>query len=702
MIRQILSDETMNRKGYITLNDGVNWDEYRKNPVLMLEHEDDKQPIGRIDNIRFEDNAWYGDLVFADTEEGREKEKLYNEGFYNAVSISGLATKVKREGVVYAVQFDVWEVSLVAVPANPNAIAQRTSDKSTLSVSFNDVDDKLIEPDSLSAYQISTINKFKENMEANNKPETEVKEEALKAPESVEAAPEEPSAEHKGFMSRVLSSLSAITSMLNDRKEEAQAQPEAESLKAPEAAEAPETEKTETEQEAQKAPEGKEELSAKPEPKIFNIHEKTPKIKMTAFKSVNDYLRSDEGQYKFRQIQKLSAVPSKELRRPENATPVEFVREYSALMANDPGFMSFMGNVTFQNADGPKEVFSKTLDKLNIGENSIDFLETSPDLAKITWLSLFYRVLLPENSWADRCMRVSGDSHAGVIWINSAMNPKVYVGSRAPLNAKTSYYEDIPVALAEKVFSMEPIGWQPATTDVLAYNNRATGQSEAMRVVVNKIHNYWLQMFAEAASVKVPMSGPDTFAVDASTFPINDAATGTLLEFALKNITQMQKGFINQNYTMDYNEAVMVMAAAYFEQLQNDPLITSILSKQTGRVGPMTVQYSGFEAMPRSTVAAYDTASSKVVDAELYCDGKVNADGTIPSYTPPVLTATAYDIALGFIPGEAIIAQGNTNVHMVQNPNDYSWVMSMDIRSGAGAARKGGLGIGIIIPAVSA
>ena len=45
MIRQILSDETMNRKGYITLNDGVNWDEYRKNPVLMLEHEDDKQPI---------------------------------------------------------------------------------------------------------------------------------------------------------------------------------------------------------------------------------------------------------------------------------------------------------------------------------------------------------------------------------------------------------------------------------------------------------------------------------------------------------------------------------------------------------------------------------------------------------------------------------------------------------------------------------
>ena len=153
---------------------------------------------------------------------------------------------------------------------------------------------------------------------------------------------------------------------------------------------------------------------------------------------------------------------------------------------------------------------------------------------------------------------------------------------------------------------------------------------------------------------------------------------------------------------MDYNEAVMVMAAAYFEQLQNDPLITSILSKQTGRVGPMTVQYSGFEAMPRSTVAAYDTASSRVVDAELYCDGKVNADGTIPSYTAPVLAATAYDIALGFIPGEAIIAQGNTNVHMVQNPNDYSWVMSMDIRSGAGAARKDGLGIGIIIPAVSA
>jgi hypothetical protein len=109
-----------------------------------------------------------------------------------------------------------------------------------------------------------------------------------------------------------------------------------------------------------------------------------------------------------------------------------------------------------------------------------------------------------------------------------------------------------------------------------------------------------------------------------------------------------------------------------------------------------------FDGVQGRIVVSGDRYRVEVNGSELYCDGKVNADGTIPSYTPPVLAATAYDIALGFIPGEAIIAQGNTNVHMVQNPNDYSWVMSMDIRSGAGAARKGGLGIGIITPAVSA
>ena len=76
--------------------------------------------------------------------------------------------------------------------------------------------------------------------------------------------------------------------------------------------------------------------------------------------------------------------------------------------------------------------------------------------------------------------------------------------------------------------------------------------------------------------------------------------------------------------------------------------------------------------------------------------------GAISTYTPPVIPATAYGSALAFIPSEAIIAIGRTNVHMVTDPSNYGWRMSMDMRLGAGAARKGGLGIGVIAPGTHA
>lgn len=103
--------------------------------------------------------------------------------------------------------------------------------------------------------------------------------------------------------------------------------------------------------------------------------------------------------------------------------------------------------------------------------------------------------------------------------------------------------------------------------------------------------------------------------------------------------------------------------------------------------------------MSRSTTSAYDTATSKVVDPELYCDGKVQANGTIPEYTAPVLAATAYGLAISFIPSQVILAMGNTNVHVVADPNSYGWKFSMDMRFGAGSARKGGKGIVNIVPA---
>ena len=62
--RQKLSDESLNDKDYVVLNDCINWDRYKKNPILRWDH-NPREPIGNVVNIRRgEDGDWYGELRF--------------------------------------------------------------------------------------------------------------------------------------------------------------------------------------------------------------------------------------------------------------------------------------------------------------------------------------------------------------------------------------------------------------------------------------------------------------------------------------------------------------------------------------------------------------------------------------------------------------------------------------------------------------
>lgn len=50
----VLHDESVNTYGFRMLTSGVNLDEFRKNPVMLLNHNDYSLPIGRWENIRIE------------------------------------------------------------------------------------------------------------------------------------------------------------------------------------------------------------------------------------------------------------------------------------------------------------------------------------------------------------------------------------------------------------------------------------------------------------------------------------------------------------------------------------------------------------------------------------------------------------------------------------------------------------------------
>ena len=711
-LRQVLSNETINDHNMVVLSDGIDWSRYEKNPVLLENHDWDSQPIGNVVNIHREGNDWIGALKFAEgTERGKTAKYLYENGFYRAVSIGGVSREIEDEstGVKYATYFLVYEVSLCSLQSNSDAVSDFKGEKVMLAAEFAPSQTERIT--TLSAKDHSLINKYKSNMTQEDPKDGTIRKEdpakeatTLSASEPAPAA--EPAAEPRRLNADDTESIAEkivtkLKSFFGAAGKEAEKQPEPQ--KAPE----PEPKPTTLASAAEAGAQHKETTSAAGKAQIIDPHKINLKASMETNKTLHQFLATTEGKTKFNAAARLLTVAPTDVCRPEHASKVEAARELAAIVSSDEGFKAFMGNINVRNGEGRYEKLStiaeRTAVKLASGANSSNFVTTSPDLAVVEWLSLFYQQLLPANTWAARCARTSGSDKQGIIWVESAISPKIYYGDRAPLNVADYLYDDDPIGLVTKVFSLQPILWQAANTDILAYDDRSWGQSEAVRFMVNAIHNYALQKIAEGAGASVPMSGVAAdgtvkhFAA-ADAFPVNSEAAGNLLELSPNDLIKAQTKFVNWNYDIKDGDIDCVMDAAYMEQLLSNPYLTSLLTKTAGEMRPMLGKYSAFNFMSRSTTSAYDTVTSKVVDPELYCDGKVQANGTIPEYTAPVLGTTAYGLAISFIPSQVILAMGNTNVHVVADPNSYGWKFSMDMRFGAGSARKDGKGIVNIVP----
>ena len=719
---QILSNEALNSKGFVVLNSSIDWSRYLKNPILLRNKDTGEhfgQPIGRVEDIHLGNGRWIGKLVFGSSELAQAAKRDYEAGILNGVSIFGRARIVERNGRKYTTFFEVWEISLVNIPSNPDAVAIRGEDNVGLSaVSFVPDSIEIEQIESLSAYQTDIINQFENKMK---------NEEEKKVPET---------GTEQAFDDRV--SLRAMSKFLEliglaprkrllradeidrganqddadagqdqrDAREERASALAAEAVTEALAAatDAAIADAKETKAEAAKPTA----LSAAEDARVFN--DKTITKTKTMVKPFFKYIDDPENMPKIQAIMGLSAssgtadgVAEVSLSAAQDADVRESIQELSASMLCDPYFMATVQNMTFQVNDGRRESVVDTIQGLASGEKSGQFVQNA-DLAKISWLSLFVRQLFPPNTWADRVRRLSVRDKEGIIWVESAVNPDIYFGDRAPLNAPNYLYDDLPRGLERKVFSMQPIVWQPANSDVLAYNDRATGQLDAMAKMSMCIHNYWLQTIAEAvpAANHLTMSGAEFDS--ANRFPINSAATGKLLGMTLNDLLAAQGRFIARNLNFRRGNGVAVFAEPYYTSLVQTDKVQSILTQQLSNARPEGFTYSGFDVMARSVIAAYNTATSTVVDAETYFDKPVTfKTGAIDaSHVKPVLAATVYDIGLGFIPEEVVVAIGNTNIHMVSDPNNYGWKVSMDISTGAGTLRSSAAGIVLYRPTVSA
>ena len=128
----VLSDETVDRVGDIILADGWQLDDFRKNPIALFGHRGDL-PIGTWKNLRIEKKTLLGEFEPAPkgvSERADEINGLIEVGVLKATSVGfqPIERKVRRDkdneylGLTFTKQVLV-ETSMVAVPANPNALA---------------------------------------------------------------------------------------------------------------------------------------------------------------------------------------------------------------------------------------------------------------------------------------------------------------------------------------------------------------------------------------------------------------------------------------------------------------------------------------------------------------------------------------------------------------------------------------------------
>ena len=127
----VLSDETVDRQGDIVRAKGWDLSSFRANPIALFAHSHDKV-LGVWKNVRVQGKQLLGQLQLAEPGTSPlvdETRRLMQQGILKAVSVGFQALEYeprkkdqpwKGRDIMKA---SLMEVSVVAVPANPNAIA---------------------------------------------------------------------------------------------------------------------------------------------------------------------------------------------------------------------------------------------------------------------------------------------------------------------------------------------------------------------------------------------------------------------------------------------------------------------------------------------------------------------------------------------------------------------------------------------------
>lgn len=126
----VVESKVRNRYGYIVKADGWNLDNYIRNGVVLLSHNQWGLPIGKNIGIGVKGKVLQQAAQFTPDGLGADVHALYAGEFMRAWSAGFLPLKWETldDGVDFLEQ-ELWEASAVSVPADPNALSQNAPEK---------------------------------------------------------------------------------------------------------------------------------------------------------------------------------------------------------------------------------------------------------------------------------------------------------------------------------------------------------------------------------------------------------------------------------------------------------------------------------------------------------------------------------------------------------------------------------------------
>ena len=149
MTELILSDESLNRYSTRILTKGLGIGNFLKNPVMFYNHDRNRLPIGKWENVKKADGKLVAMPTFDVGDEfAKEVKRKFEEGYLNSASIGILVLgtsndpelMLQGQSLPTITKCELLEVSIVDVPANANAVKlyHKADSGEILELSFED------------------------------------------------------------------------------------------------------------------------------------------------------------------------------------------------------------------------------------------------------------------------------------------------------------------------------------------------------------------------------------------------------------------------------------------------------------------------------------------------------------------------------------------------------------------------------------